>query len=64
MKIFVCFTPVADLNDCDDLRAIVNLIDHAVVSCPDAPRIMATQFEAAWGPRLLTESCTFAFTDS
>jgi hypothetical protein len=54
MKVFVCFTPVADLNDRDDLRDIVNLIDHAVVACPDAPRIMATQFEAAWGPRLLT----------
>jgi len=61
MKIFVGFTPMTDLNHRHDLRAIGNLIDHAEVSCPYAPRIMATQFEAAWGPRLLTESIHFCF---
>jgi len=61
MKIFVSLAPVADLHDGDNFRAIVNFIDYAVVSRPDAPRLMTTQFQATCWPRLLTESVHFCF---
>jgi len=64
MKILVGLTPVANLHDRDKLGAIVNRIDHAVVSCPDAPRLMATQFPTTCRSRLLTEpidSCLYRF---
>jgi len=61
MKTFVSLAPVADLHHCDELRAIVDRVNHPVVSCPDAPRLMAPQLSTACRSRFLTESVHFCF---
>ena len=64
MKIFVSFASVADLHDGDNFRAIVNFIDYAVVSCPDAPRLMTTHFRLPAGRGCSQSPYTLVFTDS